>query len=182
MLKKKKKEEHFVFPALLIWYGLLRCNAALHSCLQFNSKGKLVISIAMVLPYPVGTQLSIWLPSVPYMAAAATSTWNYTFSTDFLLRTKVSRDALYLEVAQLRRQRWVSLPQLDVSLFKMCPPLYYHICQFTIKFPLHLKSISTKCLTDQAQFYHIFGISDPRELWRQVIQNRVIEKKTTHIL
>ena len=121
-----------------------------------GGKSKLVISIGMVLPYPVGTQLSIWLPSVPYMAAAATSTWNYTFSTDFLPRTKVSRDALYLEVAQLRRQRWVSLPQLDVSLFKMCPPLYYHICQFTIKFPLHLKSISTKCLTDQ--FYHIFGI------------------------
>ena len=87
-----------------------------------GGKSKLVISIGMVLPYPVGTQLSIWLPSVPYMAAAATSTWNYTFSTDFLLRTKVSRDALYLEVAQLRRQRWVSLPQLDVSFFKKCSP------------------------------------------------------------
>ena len=34
---QKKEEEHFVFPALLTWYGLLRCNTALHSCLQFNS-------------------------------------------------------------------------------------------------------------------------------------------------
>ena len=61
---------------------------------------------------------------------------------DYYLKT-CSRDALYLEVAQLRRQKWVSLPQLDVSFFKKCPPLYYHICQFTIEFPLHLKSILT---------------------------------------
>ena len=101
-----------------------------------GGNSKLVISIGMVLPYPVGTQLRIW-PSVPYMAAAATSIWKEI--QRFFQDTGVLG---HLEKAQLFRQQRVSLPQLDISLLKTCSPLYNNISHINTDLALHLKCIS----------------------------------------